>query len=239
MPSPLVLKLQQRDLLSEEEQRVLEAAGAAVKQFQPGQIIVHEGDEPIWSCLLTKGWAARSKSLADGRRAITAIHVMGDFVDLQSFLLKPMDHSVVALTGCTISLVPHETLQAISERLPHLTRMLWLSTLIDAAIHREWLVARGQLPAAGQLAHLLCELYLRLQVVGQTDGWAFAFPVTQAVLADALGLSAVHVNRTVQELRRSGAIRWAGAKVTIQDWDGLAAVARFDPTYLNLTSRSR
>jgi CRP-like cAMP-binding protein len=163
--------------------------------------------------------------------------VLGDFVDLHSFLLGKMDHGVVALTPCRVGVVPHEELRAITERYPHLTRLLWLSTLIDGAIHREWLVAMGRRSALGHTAHLICELFLRLQAVGQVDGTTMQLPITQAELGDTLGISTVHVNRVVQELRNQGLITWRGEKLTIDDWDALRNAAEFDPTYLHLNAK--
>jgi CRP-like cAMP-binding protein len=189
--------------------------------------------------LLVKGFAARYKVLQSGKRQITAIHVAGDFVDLHGFLLKKMDHAIVALTPCTIATVAHDTLREITERHPHLARLLWLSTLIDSAIHREWLVAMGRRSAREHMAHLFCELYLRLQLVGLTKDNSYEMPITQAELGDTLGISTVHVNRVVQELRGDGLITWRGNRLTVDDWDRLQEVAEFTPTYLSLFKERR
>lgn len=239
MPNPLILKLGRRDMLSEAEQAVLEAAPFTIRTYAAGEEIVAEGSENDYSCLLLQGWASRTKQLRDGRRQITAFQITGDFIDLHSLLLRPMDHAIVAVTACRLALVQHSVLRDITERHPHLTRMLWLDTLIDSCIHREWLVALGRLPAAGHLAHLLCELYLRLEAVGEAREHSFQFPVTQPLLADALGLSTVHVNRIVQELRRESLVVWRGARVSMPDFGRLKQFAEFDPTYLNLTSAPR
>jgi CRP-like cAMP-binding protein len=235
----LIRKLEQRDRLSDEEKRILDEAVVRIKDFAVDEDLVREGDRPTESILLLEGFAARYKGLADGRRQITAIHVAGDFVDLHSFLLHRMDHGVVALSPCRVGTVPHETLREITERHPHLARLLWLSTLIDGAIHREWLVAMGRRPALGQMAHLLCELFLRLRAVGRTESNTFRLPLTQAELGDALGLSTVHVNRVAQELRTANLVSWRGQLVTITDWKGLSAVAEFDPAFLHLESEPR
>lgn len=235
----LIRKLEQRDRLSDEEKQVLDRAVSRIREFAADEDLVSEGDRPTESSLLLDGFAARYKGLADGRRQITAIHVAGDFVDLHSFLLHRMDHGVVALSPCRVGAVPHETLREITERHPHLARLLWLGTLIDGAIHREWLVAMGRRPAVSQMAHLICELFLRLQGVGRTRGSSFQLPLTQAELGDALGLSTVHVNRTIQELRSAGLITWRDQVVTINDWEGLAAEAEFDPAFLNLLNEPR
>lgn len=235
----LIRKLEQRDRLDADEKRILRNMVVRIKEFRADEDMVREGARPTDSTLLLEGFAARYKDLPNGKRQITALHVPGDFVDLHSFLLKTMDHGIMALSGCKTGAVPHETLREISERHPHLTRLLWLNTLLDGAIHREWLVAMGRRAALGQMAHLFCELFLRLQAVGLTEDRSFRLPLTQAELGDTLGLSTVHVNRVLQELRASRLVSWRGATVTIEDWDGLARVAEFDPAFLNLQNEPR
>ena len=239
MPNPLVLKLEQRDRLSDDEKRVLESAISRVRVVEADEDIVHEGDHPSESSLLLDGFAARYKIFSNGRRQITAIHVAGDFVDLHSFLLKTMDHGVLALTPCRVAVVPHAALERITDEHPHLTRLLWLNTLIDGAIHREWLTTMGRLSATAHMAHFICELFLRLKAVGRTDGDTIHLPLTQAELGDTLGLSTVHVNRVLQELRKEGLIRWQGDALTILDWGQLKNVGEFTPTYLNLEHEHR
>jgi CRP-like cAMP-binding protein len=232
--NPLVRKLLWHGELSEAERTVLENMVERTRDVAAGEDLVREGDKPANSILLLQGFAARYSLVDDGRRQIVAIHVSGDFVDLHSFVLKTMDHSVGTLTRCRVAHVPHEFLNAITERLPHLTRLLWLDTLVDAATHRVWMVGMGRRSALEQLAHLVCELYVRLEVIGQVDGAGFDLPLTQTDLGDALGLSLVHVNRTVRELRQAGLVAWRGSRVTIQDWPKLVELAQFDPTYLHL-----
>lgn len=239
MPNPLVLKLEQRDRLSDDEKRVLESAISRVRVVEADEDIVHEGETPSESSLLLDGFAARYKIFSNGRRQITAIHVAGDFVDLHSFLLKTMDHGVLALTPCRVAVVPHAALERITDEHPHLTRLLWLNTLIDGAIHREWLTTMGRLSATAHMAHFICELFLRLKAVGRTDGDTIHLPLTQAELGDTLGLSTVHVNRVLQELRKEGLIRWQGDALTILDWERLEKVGEFTPTYLNLQHEHR
>ncbi|MCB5174835.1 Crp/Fnr family transcriptional regulator [Microvirga lenta] len=235
----LILKLERRDRLSPEEKQVLESAISRVSDIEVDEEFIREGDRPTDSKLLLEGFAARYKDLANGKRQITALHVPGDFVDLHSFLLKTMDHGIVALTPCRIASVPHTALRTITERHPHLTRLLWLNTLLDGAIHREWLVAMGRRTALGRMTHLFCELFLRLQIVGQTEGRSFKLPLTQAELGDTLGLSTVHINRILQELRANGLVAWRGPTLTILDWDRLMEAAEFDPAFLNLDLEPR
>jgi CRP-like cAMP-binding protein len=235
----LIRKLETRDRLSDEEKDALARAVDRTASASRGQDLVVEGDRPRESTLLIDGFAGRYKILGSGKRQITAIHIAGDFVDLHSFLLKTMDHSIVALSPCKIALVPHENLRAITEKQPHLTRLLWLSTVLDGAIHRQWLVTMGRQAAKGAAAHLFVELFERLACVGETDGNSFRLPITQMELGDVLGLSAVHVNRTIQELRSDGLITWRGDVVTIENPDGLRQAAEFEPAYLNLVREPR
>lgn len=235
----LIAKLEARDDLSADEREVIDTMLGEVRIVNAGEDIVRDGDRPLHSTLLIDGFASRYKVLAEGERQLTAIHVPGDFVDLHSFQLKEMDHAVGALSTCRVATVPHTTLERLSRTHPHLTRLFWLLTLIDGSCHREWLVAMGRRPAIGQLAHLLCELSLRLEVIGAVQAGSFRLPITQIELGDVLGLSSVHVNRTLQELRGTGQISWKGQTVTILDWDGLRRTAEFDPRYLHLVKEPR
>jgi CRP-like cAMP-binding protein len=235
----LIRKLEERDVLSAEEKEVLASALSRPRSVKADEDMVREGDRPSESILIVEGFASRYKVLQSGRRQITAIHVPGDFVDLHGFLLKKMDHAVGTLTPCTIATIPHEKLRDITERYPHLARLLWLSTLVDSSIHREWLVAMGRRSAREHMAHIVCELFVRLELVGLTQGDTFQMPVTQAELGDTLGISTVHVNRVLQELRGEGLITWRGEKLTIHDFERLKEVAEFDPTYLSLSHEPR
>lgn len=235
----LVAKLETRDVLSDAEKHVIATMLGDARTVPAGEDIVRDGDRPSQSTLLVDGFASRYKVLHGGERQLTAVHVPGDFVDLHSFLLKEMDHAVGALSTCRVATVPHATLQQLSQTQPHLTRLFWLLTLIDGANHREWLVSMGRRPAIGQLAHLLCELYLRLHAVNLTQDMTFTLPITQVELGDVLGLSSVHVNRTLQELRLSNLVAWRGQTVSILDWHRLQATAEFDPRYLHLVREPR
>jgi CRP-like cAMP-binding protein len=167
------------------------------------------------------------------------MHVPGDFVDLHAFLLKVMDHSVVALTECEAIFVPHTELLRISEQSPHLARLLWLSTLIDGAIQRAWIASMGRRSPLAHISHLLCEMYLRLKVTGLVESESFDFAIPQSDLADIMGLSIVHVSRTLKALRETQFVEWDGKQVRMLDYGSLADLADFDPTYLNLHQEAR
>lgn len=239
MLESLFLNLGQHDFLSNEEKALLEGLMSSERDFAVGQDIVTSGSRPTYSTLILDGLAARYKVLADGGRQITSLQVPGDFVDLHAFLLKTMDHGIVALSPCHVIIADHSKLRSITEKAPHLTRLLWLDTLVDGAIHREWIVAMGRRSKTSHLAHLLCELFVRLQVVKRTNAMTFRLPLSQAELADVLGLSVVHMNRVIGALRNLGAIAWTQHMVTILDWQKLVAIAEFDPTYLSMDREPR
>jgi len=236
----LIRKLERRDVLSAAEREALISAAGSRESYPAGADLVREGDRTDRSILVTHGFTTRYRVLADGQRQITAIHLPGDFVDLHSFLLRKMDHSVGALSNVRVVTFPHANLRLITERHPHLTRMLWLTTLLDGAIHREWIVAMGRRSALEQMAHLICELFTRLNLVGLAEfDREVNLPITQTELGDTLGLSAVHVNRTLQQLRAEQLIVWQGQSVRVLDWGRLTSVAKFDPTYLHLEREPR
>jgi CRP-like cAMP-binding protein len=235
----LIRALEQRDVLTEEERGILRRLPAREIDFGAGDLIVEEGSRPHISCLIVEGMAARSQVLADGGRQLVALHIAGDFVDLHSFLLKRMAHGVIALSRVKVAQVPHEQLRQITESHPHLTRLLWLATLIDAAIHREWIVSMGRRDGPQRLAHLLCELFVRLRAIGLANDYSFPLPLTQAELGDVIGFSVVHANRMVQTLRKDGLVRWQELRVEILDWERLQELADFDADYLSLHREPR
>jgi CRP-like cAMP-binding protein len=237
--APLLLKLRRRDALSEREADVLREAIAGVETLPPGTLMVAAGDRLSRSTLLIDGLVVRFKQLAQGQRQITEVHVPGDFTDLHGYLLKRLEHEVGALTQVRVAYLPHASLTRITEREPHLGRLLWLSTLMDAAIQRERILSIGRRSAMGRIAHLMCELYVRLELVEQVEGLSFRFPVTQMDLADATGLTSVHVNRMLRELRNEGLMTFRNGIVEIHDLNRLEQAAEFDRSYLFLSSEPR
>jgi CRP-like cAMP-binding protein len=232
-------KLRARDLLAPDEEEVLRDAVSEVRELPAGSMVVRAGVTLSHSVLLFDGLACRYKDLADGQRQIMELHVGGDFLDLHGFLLKQLDHNVGSMTPVRFGLVPHEALRAITESHPHLARMLWFSTLLDAAIHRERILSVGRRSALSRIAHLFCELFVRLDIVGLASGNSYRLPLTQADLADANGLTSVHVNRMLRKLRDEKLLTFRGGEVVIHDWDRLQREAEFDPTYLHLERRPR
>ena len=237
MISDHLKKLRKRTEISAEEERAIRNAVAETRRIPADEIAIPSGVELNSCMLLLEGWMARSKDLASGERQITELHIAGDFVDLHSFTLKCLDHDVVTLSECTVALFPHDRMKDLTERYPHLARVYWLMTNIDAAIHREWVLSLGQRSAISRMAHLFCELRARLEVVGRAKGNSYTLPLTQRELSECLGLTVVHANRTLQELRRRGVVTLENKQLTILDDKGLERIAEFDDSYLYLDKR--
>jgi CRP-like cAMP-binding protein len=227
-------KLRQRTHVSADEEQAIRDSVAETRSVPAGRVMVRCGEPLSHSVMLLEGWMARVKDLEGGGRQVTALPLPGDFVDLHGFTLKRLDHDVVALTDSTVGLVPHGRLREITERLPRLGRIYWFMTNVDAAITRELVLSLGQRSAISRMAHLFCEICRRLEIVGRGTEHGCDFPLTQRELSECLGLTVVHVNRTLQELRRRALVELENRQLTIRDRAGLEALAEFDPAYLYL-----
>ncbi|MBB3017500.1 CRP-like cAMP-binding protein [Microvirga lupini] len=230
----MIRKLESIFPLSNEERQALSELPIQVMVSKPDQDIVRVGDRPSQCCMLIRGFTCVYKLTAEGKRQIVAFHVPGDIPDLQSLHLKVLDNSVATVSACTLGFIQHEALHDLCNRHPRITAALWRETLVDASIFREWMTGIGRREAYNRMAHLLCELKVRLEAVGLAEDGTFDLPVTQTELADAIGASPVHVNRVLQELRGDGLIRSKGTQVSILEWEGLKAAGDFDPLYLHL-----
>lgn len=218
--------------LTRQERARIEAAVAEVKTYSPRRTIARAGEFLGESTLLVEGIVSRYLDDRRGLRQLVAIHLPGDFLDLHGFLLKMLDHDVASMTAATVAVVPHTELEKIVAEMPDLARKLWFATLLDAAIHRAWLFRLGRLDAAGRVAHFLCETNARLYSAGLSDGRRFALGLTQADIAEICGLTTVHVNRVIRQLREGGLCLIRASLVEILDLAGLAARGQFDPAYL-------
>jgi CRP-like cAMP-binding protein len=230
----LIRKLQARHLLEDREIRTLADCIQPRADAKSGDILVRRRDVVNHSTLLVEGLVVRYKDMANGTRQVTAIHVPGDFVDLHSFTLKRLDHSIMAVTPCTLAIAPHERLREVTEQEPRLARILWFSTMLDAAIHREWEVSLGRRTSEQRIAHLFCELLVRFDLVGMVEDGSYPLPMTQADISECLGLTPVHVNRILKPLRDAQLASFHKGRVTIFNRRDLEDLAEFDPTYLYL-----
>jgi len=230
-------KLRARHDVSREEEEAIRSAVSEYREFPADKIIIPAHMVQDHSTLLLDGLMCRYKDLRNGQRQITELHVPGDFADLHSFTLKYLDHDVMTLTPCLAAFVPHDRLRRITEQFPRLARLYWFATNLDAAIHREWELSLGRRPARARLAALFCELQLRLQVVGLADESGYDLPMTQTDLGECMGLTNVHVNRTLRELREERLVEIQAGRVTILDRASLWRAGEFDPRYLYLDKR--
>jgi CRP-like cAMP-binding protein len=207
-----------------------------VQVLKADQDIVREGDRPSRSCAVLEGYAATYKHTGDGKRQIMSFHIPGDIPDLQSLHLTVLDNSLCTITTATVGFIQHEALREVCHSYPRLADAFWRETLIDASIFREWVMNVGRREAYNRMAHVMCEWMTRMRAVGLAKDLTCDLPMTQGELADATGITNVHVNRVLQELRKDGLIGLKGNKLTILDWDQLKKVGDFDPTYLHLNT---
>lgn len=218
--------------LTDEERGRLENAVVDVRSFGPRTTIVRAGDTLRQSTLLIEGLLSRYIDDRKGLRQLVAVHIPGDFVDLHGYPLRTLDHDVATMTAAKVAIVPHRNLDAILRDDPGLTRKLWFSTLLDAAVHRVWLFRMGRLDAAGRVAHFLCEMNARLSSAGLSDGKRFPLNITQGDLAEICGLTSVHVNRVMRQLREDRLCTFRSSVVEILNLPRLIERGEFDPYYL-------
>lgn len=234
-----LLKLRVRDDVGPQEEEAIRGLISHTIDLPADQVFIHAGRELKESTLLLDGWMARAKDLQSGQRQLAELQVAGDFVDLHGFVLKRLDHDIITLSRCRVAVVPHDRLKDLTERCPHLTRLYWFMTNLDAAIQREWTLSLGRRTALARLAQLFCELRLRLRIVGLAQNDSYDFPLTQVEMGECLGLTSVHVNRTLQELRRRGIVELESKQVRILDVAALESIAEFDDRYLYLDKHRR
>jgi CRP-like cAMP-binding protein len=229
----LIRKLRATTSLDQDDIAAIQALPAHIKDVAPGTTIVREGDQPDQCCLLIDGFAVRVKTTDEGKRQILSIHIAGDIPDLQSLHLHVMDHDVKTLSACKVGFISHEALKHLTRSRPLVAEALWRDTLIDAAIFREWIVNLGRRSASQRVAHLVLEMKERLAAIGRSANGSFRLPMTQGDLADALGLTPVHINRVLQGLRAEGLLEFRRSEVSVGDLGKLALRGDFDDIYLH------
>ena len=230
----MIRRLTRRFELSQPAIDALLGLPYTLKDFAPGQYILREGEQVQQSSFVVAGFVYRSKIVGDGGRQIVAIHLMGDFVDLQHIMMRRADHNIQALTPATLVQFPAEQLLDLAYRYPEIGKALWLESLIEAATFREGVVNVGRRDARTRTAHLLCELAVRREAAGLGPRGSYELPMSQEQIGDALGLTSVHVNRTLKTLEAEGLIARTKRAVTVADWEGLRRAGDFTPHYLHL-----
>ena len=239
MPDPhptfhrLLARLERRSPLGEADRRAVMNLPHNVRRLSAGAHVVRDGDVPEYCALLLTGFAYRYKITGEGARQIISFHMPSEFVDLQHSFLGVADTSVQALTEAEVAFIPRGAIEELALGNRPIARALWIDTLIDASIFREWVVNVGRRDSRARVAHLLCEFSLRLEAAGLASGHRYELPVTQEQLADAVGLTSVHVNRVLKQLGEEGLISRDRRHVAIEDWQGLRAVGDFSERYLH------
>ena len=240
LPNALIRRLEEYTPLTDADRDELaRLCSQSSHTIPPTRDLIREGDAPRSIYVILDGWACHYRSLEDGRRQIVDYAIPGDLCDLNLFILDRMDHSVRAITRLKVAEVGREVFHRVITNFPNITTALWWVELVSKSIHREWIVNVGQRSARERIAHLFCELFLRLESVGLTDGFSCDFPLTQNDIADTTGLTAVHVNRTIQELRREGLIVLERQRLTIPDMLALQGAGLFNPDYLHIRRLNR
>jgi CRP-like cAMP-binding protein len=204
-----------------------------VRPWEAGRPIVSDGDRPTECCLVIEGFCVRAKTTVSGQRQILSIHIPGDIPDLQSLHLHRMDHDLIPLVPSTLGFIRHASLRVLTRVRPNVAEKFWRDTLIDAAMFRQWIVNVGQRPADSRLAHTVMELRRRLAVVGRTAGDTFEMPLTQEQIAEALGITPVHANRIIRQLREAKIVDISRGRVVVLNEAKLAQLAQFDDRYLH------
>jgi CRP-like cAMP-binding protein len=234
-PEPAVaLNFEAFTKLSGDDKAAFSAVTKNTRVVEPRRDLISEGDKPLHMHLMLDGWACRYKQLPDGKRQVVSLFIPGDFCDLNVYLLKHMDHAIGAITRLKVAVITPEEMNKLAAERPRLMQALWCHQLVTSAIQREWTLNLGQRSAYQRLAHLLIELYVRLEAVGRARDGHCDFPLTQNDLADATGLTAVHVNRTLQELRRDGFIELERKQLNILDLPRMKEASMFNANYLHL-----
>ncbi len=235
MAAPLELHLEAFAKLSAADRQLLDRMLAKnVREVEARRDVIREGEKPRAVNVVLEGWGCRYKQLPDGRRQVVSFFLPGDLCDANVFILREMDHSIGAITRLRYAEISPADFETLISSSPRITQALWWHELVVAAVQREWTTNVGQRTAYERLSHLFCEIFIRLRTVGLTDGNSCDFPPTQLDLADATGLTSVHVNRTIQELRRDGLIELHNRKLTIPDLRALMNVSMFNANYLHL-----
>ncbi|MBV2148037.1 Crp/Fnr family transcriptional regulator [Sphingobium sp. AS12] len=224
--------------LDVQERAVLEKAIFEIRTIDARKTVVQAGETLSVSMLLLEGFMCRYLDDREGMRQLVAVQVPGDFLDLHAYPLKILDHDVASLTAATIAVIPHKALDEINAAMPELTRKLWFSTLLDAAMHRAWLFRLGRLDAVGRVAHFLSETNVRLVSAGLSDGTRFALGITQADISEICGITSVHANRVLRQLREERLCIFRSSLVEILDVEVLARRGQFNPAYLYIENKS-
>jgi len=237
MGNPFVKKLSGLADLSEDDMLAVEQATSRSRRYAARQDLIREGDQTGPMFVVLEGWVCRYKVLPSGTRQIMAFLMAGDACDLHIKLLAEMDHGIQALTPAVVASISKADVQRLMHDHPNVANAMYSAQLIDEGVLRAWIVSMGRRSSTERVAHLLCELYLRALDVGRLADGSLSLPLSQIILADALGMTAVHINRVLKELRLAGAVILNRGSITVSDPAQLVRIAGFDENYLHRRSR--
>ncbi len=238
MTNPFIMKLCGFAELTDQEVKALELATIKPRALGPRKDLIREGDQPGPVFVMLEGWAFRYKVLPNGSRQVMAFLMPGDACDLHIGMLAAMDHSISTATHAQVATISRETMDELMLTYPGIARAMYIAQLVDEGTLRAWIVSLGRRSSTERAAHLLLELYLRGVRTGVAGEGKMELPLSQLVIADALGMSPVHVNRVLQELRGSGAIELRRGVLRIQNPVALTAFSGFDENYLHRRLRT-
>lgn len=233
MRNLFVEKLSGYGLLSEADRALLDKICLNHRRYPARYDLIREGDEPGPVFVMMDGWGCRYKLLPDGGRQIVAFLMPGDFCDMHAGILREMDHSIATLTAAEVCTIPRERMEELSDKYPKIAQAFWWTQLVDEGVLRAQIVSMGRRDSIERVAHLICELYLRMRNVGLAKDDRCRMPLTQVVLADALCLTPIHVNRVLRKLREDGVMDFHGGALVVHDPVRLAKIAGFDENYLH------
>jgi CRP-like cAMP-binding protein len=230
----LLQRLRTTSVIDEEDVAALGSLPMDLRTLGPAEYVVRDGQRSTACCLLAEGFCIRAKTTWEGRRQILSIHIPGEIPDLLSLYLHVMDHDLMTLTDSLVGYIPHTALQDLVRRQPNLVAALWRDSLVDAAMFREWIVNVGQRPATSRLAHIVVELRARLKVIGRGQGNRIEMPLTQEQIGEAMGITPIHANRIIKQLREEGVLEFRRGYAVVLDESKLEELAHFDDRYLHL-----
>ena len=223
-----------RSELNREEQNAILGLGGEKQSYGARYDIVSPGQTVESACLVERGLVARYDQMLNGQRQVTSYYIAGDMCDLHSVVVPKASWSITAVDHVKLIRIPHAQLRELCLKYPAIALAFWRDGTVDASIFAKWVGNIGRRNAKARIAHIICEMGLRSEAAGLGVRTSFQLNATQEQLAEASGLTAVHVNRTLQEIRQEGVLSFSKGDVEISDWDQLAAAAEFDPAYLLL-----
>ena len=230
----VLARLQLLGHLSEADKAAVRSIPGQIRLLEPGEAVLREGERPTTSVVVLRGFMHRYSFTAQGARQIHSFYMVNDTPSFEAVPMEMMDNTLAAVTPCEVGVITHPDIMELMDARPNVGKLIWRETLVQGAVVREWLMRNSQMVAPAAMAHLFCEIMTRATVAGIASGDGCELPVTQEHLADALGMSAVHVNRTLMVLRSGGLVEFQQGRLTIPDMSKLVEVAEFDPSYLHL-----